>query len=27
LPRGDQKNGCCPTHHYQGMIGIITMLR
>ncbi|CAH0026226.1 unnamed protein product [Clonostachys rhizophaga] len=18
LPRGDQKNGCCPTHHYQG---------
>ncbi|CAH0003704.1 unnamed protein product [Clonostachys byssicola] len=21
LPRGDQKNGCCPTHHYQGPSG------
>ncbi|CAI6093026.1 unnamed protein product [Clonostachys chloroleuca] len=21
LPRGDQKNGCCPTHHYQGPNG------
>ncbi|CAH0055147.1 unnamed protein product [Clonostachys solani] len=26
LPRGDQKNGRCPTHHYQGMMGTISML-